>query len=336
MKRGEEGQDLFDPNDTIGRYTIISSLEYKSRNYIYKAFIPGNIKDYYVVKALPYQTEKEKQKRDKEDLIMSHLRDQPFILPVIETLEYEAIIEEEDENEIIEEKPYSFLCIVTPFCDNLDLRDVYNKNMKKCEKTLKLNMCKRIFYQSLKILEFLHRNKIVHHDIKPDNFLVKQLNPIEIILIDFELADQLNESGFVKHKCGTIYYMSPEVLDDKNHDISADIWSLGVMMYYLYFGHFPFNIKQREPKETIKWKVQNGTLSFPNELDSPLPIELLRKMLEKVPSNRISALEAKSNLYFQEFLDIASETKGVINELSRVQREYENAENIEDKSSKED
>ena len=74
------------------------------------------------------------------------------------------------------------------------------------------NVAREATRQILNALEYVHRLGISHRDIKPDNILVKSLDPLEVKLSDFGLAKMIqNDETFLKTFCGTMLYLAPEV-----------------------------------------------------------------------------------------------------------------------------
>lgn len=114
-----------------------------------------------------------------------------------------------------------------------------------------------LFRYLLKVLECMHRHKIVHRDIKPRNIMVDCVSH-KIKYIDFGLGCFLEDidSSACQTKSGTDDYMAPEAfLRKKTADQlkSADVWSLGITFYKLYDPHFrPYKYgKNREALEYI-------------------------------------------------------------------------------------
>ncbi|KAI0312484.1 kinase-like domain-containing protein [Amylostereum chailletii] len=84
-------------------------------------------------------------------------------------------------------------------------------------------------------LDTLHAQGIIHHDIKTDNVLIDQRG--HAILADFGLAEKVAAAGgFSTRHCGTVQYLSPEVVRGQRFSYEADIWSFGVMLYVMLTG----------------------------------------------------------------------------------------------------
>jgi serine/threonine protein kinase len=91
-------------------------------------------------------------------------------------------------------------------------------------------------------LEYMAKYGIVHRDLKPINILLTSdpVNPV-VKLVDFGLAKILWPSEHIKNYAGTLDFCSPEIILGIPYTQSVDIWSLGVITYYLLFGVLPFN-----------------------------------------------------------------------------------------------
>ena len=106
---------------------------------------------------------------------------------------------------------------------------------------------RKLMIQVLSAVEYLHNRQIIHRDLKPENILlVSSKNDIEVKVTDFGLAKKANRDG-LKTFCGTPQYFAPEVLKRKNnaqsggrYGAAVDMWSLGVILYILLSGSFPF------------------------------------------------------------------------------------------------
>jgi len=96
-----------------------------------------------------------------------------------------------------------------------------------------------IMGQVLEAVDYLHRLRVVHLDIKPNNILFESPNidSLKIRLIDFGLARELG--GMDKVKCnmvGTLEFMAPEVMKCTFASTASDMWSVGVLFYMLISG----------------------------------------------------------------------------------------------------
>ena len=137
------------------------------------------------------------------------------------------------------------------------------------------------FIQVVNAVYFLHENQIIHRDIKPENLLIGDNNIIK--LCDFGWARNLtlkNRSSF----CGTVEYMAPEIIESENYDFSVDIWSLGILLYELLFGHSPF--KDKTTHNTIV-NIKLHDLKFDKEISEECK-DLINKLLEVNKEKRIN------------------------------------------------
>ncbi|CAO2608043.1 Sperm motility kinase [Lemmus lemmus] len=96
-----------------------------------------------------------------------------------------------------------------------------------------------IFRQVVSAVHYLHQRRIVHRDIKLENILIDREGKVK--LCDFGLAIQVAEGQMLKKVCGSLLYMAPEILASKPYDgLAVDMWSLGVLLYVLVTGQFPY------------------------------------------------------------------------------------------------
>lgn len=119
---------------------------------------------------------------------------------------------------------------------------------------------KSFAFQGFQILKILKDHKICHFDIKLENFIVKESKPLQIILTDFENAEQLMEDEYVIPRNRTACYSAPEVLQQRPCDFSADMWSFGVAIYAIQFQRYPFQIEPGESEEVILNKILTNPL----------------------------------------------------------------------------
>lgn len=198
------------------------------------------------------------------------------------------------------------LYIVMEFCAGGDL----GKVVKKCkaERTsLDEKVIWKVIAQTVVALKDCHRRKeggeykpILHRDIKCANFLLDGQNNVK--LGDFGLARELGSGKMAQTNVGTPYYMSPELINEKEYNEKTDIWSLGCLIYELAALRPPFEAANQV---ALALKITAGKFSrIPMKYSDNLS-DLIRSMLQIDPRKRPSvedfekckALEVRSRLH---------------------------------------
>jgi len=172
----------------------------------------------------------------------------------------------------------------------------------------------------LNALNFLHSKRIVHRDLKPENLLYKDKAPgAPIKLIDFGLAFQLGPPSMrATEVCGTTSYMAPEVLKG-NYATQADIWSLGVITYFMLSGQLPFPGRSDDEKEQ---RILSGRVSFNssrawNEV-SDEGKDFVNRLLQSDEKVRLSGKRALHHKWIEQRTKRNQPTSGeVVNSLKK-------------------
>ncbi|KAA8542601.1 hypothetical protein F0562_023753 [Nyssa sinensis] len=129
----------------------------------------------------------------------------------------------------------------------------------------------------------LHKSGIVHRDLKPENILMDADG--HVMLTDFGLAKEIDESSRSNSMCGTTEYMAPEILLSKGHNKEADWWSVGILLYEMLTGQPPFTHANRKK---LQEKIINEKVKLPPRLSSEAH-SLLKGLLQKEPSRRLGS-----------------------------------------------
>ncbi|KAJ8949327.1 hypothetical protein NQ314_008247 [Rhamnusium bicolor] len=131
-----------------------------------------------------------------------------------------------------------------------------------CGNTLTESNTKFLFYQVVLAVQYLHSEGITHRDLKPGNVLLTTSDSQNIIkLTDFGLSKLSDGYDMMRTVCGTWYYIAPEVLNPKilEYDNQVDVWSLGVMLFYMLSKELPF---QAVDRSTLGRLIVTGTYSM--------------------------------------------------------------------------
>merc|ERR1719329_1696345 len=98
----------------------------------------------------------------------------------------------------------------------------------------------RVFGEMAFGLAHCHAVGVVHRDVKPDNFLFGGESGRQVKITDFGVSKMMPPDGLLRQTVGTSPYMSPEMLAGQGYDERTDVWSLGVTVYVMLFGTFPY------------------------------------------------------------------------------------------------
>ena len=98
---------------------------------------------------------------------------------------------------------------------------------------------KRLYKALVEGINYCHTKNIVHRDIKMENILIDDNKKVKIIDFGFSVISEPDKK--LNIFCGTPSYMAPEIVSKINYKgLPADIWALGILLFALLTGTFPF------------------------------------------------------------------------------------------------
>lgn len=130
-------------------------------------------------------------------------------------------------------------------------------------------------------LKYLHSKNIIHRDIKPENLLLAAKGEVKIADFGWSVHAPSNKRNTL---CGTLDYLSPEMIEGRPHDEYVDIWSIGILAYEFLTGSPPF--EEEGQQQTCK-RIKNMEYDFPDYVSEEAR-DLISKILVYDPKARIS------------------------------------------------
>ena len=239
-----------------------------------------NKQNIYAIKAISIKmVEKEKMLWKyfvNERNIMISL-DHPFIVKMVKSL-----------------RNTKYCFILMEFVNELNLDDHLTK------KKTKRNLYETQFYigSILLMLDYLQKKYIAHRDIKPSNIMIDINGYLK--MIDFGTAKILKD--YTSTIIGTPHYIAPEILQGKGYSLSCDFWSLGICMFEIYYGIYPFGNNANEVIEIYK-DVLKKNLVFPSENSKYASVNsFINKLLAKKVNERLcNVSKLKQKPFFEGF-----------------------------------
>ena len=165
---------------------------------------------------------------------------------------------------------------------------------------LKKNIYETQFYigSMLLMLDYLQKKLITHRDIKPSNIMIDSNGYLK--LIDFGTAKVLTD--YTSTVIGTPHYIAPEILQGKGYSLSCDFWSVGICMFEIFYGMYPFGHYANEVIEIYK-EILHKDFIFPSENEKYNNANLLiGDLLNKKVNERVCNVSIlKQRPFFADF-----------------------------------
>lgn len=210
------------PKTTLYYYKILKMLGKGSFGKVYMAsqVLTNRV---VAIKCLDKKAVKEESRKNKilhELLMFKSLSDHPNVVQIYE---------------VFENKKYFFF--VMEYASGGDLLQLMKRKCRLSE-----SYARGIFIQLVRGLRHIHGKKILHRDIKLDNILLIDTDgDLKAKICDFGVSRIINDHEIINEQCGTPAYIAPEIIKKKGYKgFSADIWSLGVLLYAMVMGAMPF------------------------------------------------------------------------------------------------
>jgi len=157
------------------------------------------------------------------------------------------------------------------------------------------DIVRNIARQLVKALHYLHSNRVIHRDMKPQNVLIGAHGTVK--LCDFGFARSMaSKSSVLTSIKGTPLYMSPEIVQELPYNHTADLWSLGVILYELFVGQPPFYTNNIF---SLIHMITKEKVSYPENMSATFK-DFLEGLLNKVPSERLSWPQLLSHPFVRE------------------------------------
>ena len=257
----------FEILDEIGKggYSIVYLVRHKETG-----------KKYALKSAMKYKKEKNRSDRIRQEI------------DVLNDMDYRRIIQlkgwfEDDEN----------IYLVLQYISGRDLAKFFKQNPPN------KNTIADVIYQIVRALRYCHHRGIIHRDMKLENVLIDQ--KLRIKLTDFGLcAIKSDDDEYFFDEVGTARYTAPELLRKNGYNEGVDVWSIGIMLFMLLTGTYPFDGSRRK---NIFKRILNEHIDYDQYDLSTDEIHLLGRLLCKNPKYRIKLEDITKHPWFEKYLD---------------------------------
>lgn len=187
---------------------------------------------------------------------------------------------------------YAFYYIVLEYLQGGDL-----SRQLEASGSFEESLAKDFIWQVLLATNYLHQQKVVHGDLKPENFVLIKTGSVNVKMVDFGLSDTLKKRHFLSVLSGSRFYLAPEVLEGKYTE-KRDLWSVGVMLYEFLTGQRPF---AADSEDELFDQIRRSHFDLSPLESAQISLEgisLVKGLLEADQGRRLSAKEAIQHPWF--------------------------------------
>ncbi|KAL0966124.1 hypothetical protein UPYG_G00291200 [Umbra pygmaea] len=179
--------------------------------------------------------------------------------------------------------------------------EIFDRCVAEGDEAFTQDEVKQIMRQILEGLAFLHRNRIVHLDLKPQNIMLTCVRPLgDIKIVDFGLSRRLCQNQELREIMGTPEYVAPEILNYEPISTATDMWSIGVLVYVMLTGTSPF---LGDDKQETFLNISQINIDYTEDELQDLPdsaINFIQSLLIKEPKSRATAEECLRHPWLQD------------------------------------
>jgi serine/threonine protein kinase len=254
--------------EKIDRFIILEKIAEGAMGIIYKARDP-ELNDTVAIKVIQFYPgmddykREEYRKRFKREAQAARRLKHPNIVTIYDVNEYRS-------------SPY----IVMEYIDGISLDDI-----RKREWTIPLDRAIKYGKQLADALDYAHTRGVIHRDVKPSNILIDRNDNVRVV--DFGIAKLVDSDLTQPYQIlGSPSYMSPEQIMGGKIDGRSDVFSTGIVFYYILTGRKPF---EADNISLIIQKILNDTPEPPSKVNPSLPQQVdyaILKALSKDPEER--------------------------------------------------
>lgn len=211
--------------------------------------------------------------------------------------------------------------LVMEFISGGDLMDFV-----ACNGAIDESASKEIARQILEAIKYVHSKGISHRDLKPDNIMIAQDDPVIVKITDFGLAKSQENESRMKTFCGTLAYLAPEVITNKKNQLKnkkrylgngritedlysnkVDMWSIGCLLFVIMTAHLPFS---GSTQDMLFKHITNG--DYHSKLLETMNISIegrdfIHRLLEVDVTLRLNANDALKHPWFKDNLQYPSQ-----------------------------
>jgi serine/threonine protein kinase len=170
----------------------------------------------------------------------------------------------------------------------------------------------KIWIQTCRGIEYMHKHGLIHRDIKPENMLLDENKNIKICDFGWSID---NSTDMRQTFCGTYEYMAPEILGGGGYDYRVDIWGLGILLYELIHGFSPF---KGENTADIFMKIKKGVPKFGSSVSEEVK-QIILAILQKDNKNRPSFNNIFNSPFFKKWQEVIDKEDTNTNEFNNSQ-----------------